>query len=67
MTYVQALEEARRAYFTALMEQTHGNVAEVARIAGVNRSHCYELLERVGLHESRKQNAGNGVWQSLRA
>jgi DNA-binding NtrC family response regulator len=37
-----------RSYFTRLLEETGGNVAEAARRAGVNRSHLHEVLKRIG-------------------
>jgi len=38
-----------RAYFTALLRETKGNVSEVARKVGLDRSTVSERLERVGL------------------
>lgn len=66
MTYAEAIAEAERVYWTALIAETCGNVAQMAHIAGVNRAHCYVLLERAGLHNRRAQNVGNSAWQELR-
>ena len=44
--YVDAFD---RAYFTALLRETKGNVSEVARKVGLDRSTVSERLERVGL------------------
>jgi DNA-binding NtrC family response regulator len=38
-------------YFTALLRKTAGNVSEMARIAGVDRSTVRERIERLGLRK----------------
>ena len=50
---IQPLVEARTAferdYLIALLKLTRGQVSEVARLAGRNRTEVYRLLERHGL------------------
>ncbi|MCC7383418.1 MAG: sigma 54-dependent Fis family transcriptional regulator [Deltaproteobacteria bacterium] len=40
-----------RRYLTNLLEQTKGNVAEAARISGVNRATLFRMIRRYGLRE----------------
>jgi two-component system response regulator GlrR len=50
---IQPLAEARNAferdYLITLLKLTHGQVSEVARLAGRNRTEVYRLLQRHGL------------------
>lgn len=52
-TEIQPLAEARTAferdYLITLLKLTHGQVSEVARLAGRNRTEVYRLLQRHGL------------------
>ena len=51
MPTVVALHEARRqfmtAYFTLLWRRTRGNVSEIARLAGIGRSHVRRYLREL--------------------
>jgi len=53
---IQPLAEARNAferdYLITLLKLTHGQVSEVARLAGRNRTEVYRLLQRHGLTPS---------------
>jgi len=52
--YDEPLREARDAFERAYLEhhlaRTHGNVAEVARLAGMERTHLYRKLKQLGIH-----------------
>jgi DNA-binding NtrC family response regulator len=45
----QFVSEFSRVYFEALLEQTHGNQSEAARISGVERSYLSKLIAKYGL------------------
>ena len=51
--YNEPVREARdafeRAYFEHHLARTHGNVAEVARLAGMERTHLYRKLKQLGI------------------
>jgi transcriptional regulator of acetoin/glycerol metabolism len=38
-------------YLTKLLERTRGNVAEAARVSGVNRATLFRMIRRYGLRE----------------
>jgi DNA-binding NtrC family response regulator len=40
-----------QSYVTKLLERTKGNVAEAARISGVNRATLFRMIRRYGLRE----------------
>lgn len=48
MTFFEARRQFEIDYFKALMAQ-HREMSNVARAAGLNRPHCYRLLQRIGL------------------
>ncbi len=43
------IAEFRKKYFEELIKETHGNITEVARISGMNRSHLYKILKEDGI------------------
>jgi DNA-binding NtrC family response regulator len=43
------VEEFERAYLSALLTATEGNIAEAARRSRLNRRHLYDLLAKLGL------------------
>lgn len=45
----RVLAEFERRYFTALVNRANGNLSQAARLAGVQRSSLYRLMERHGL------------------
>jgi DNA-binding NtrC family response regulator len=45
----QALNTFEHAYFSALLQQTGGNVSEAARKAGLDRSNFRRAVKRAGL------------------
>jgi two-component system, NtrC family, response regulator GlrR len=47
-------EEFTRDYLTGLSERCAGNVARMARIAGINRSHLHRMMTRYGLKVNRE-------------
>ena len=48
-----ALNQFERAYFTQLVEATNGNVAEISRRTGLQRTHVRKYLRLHGLREPR--------------
>jgi DNA-binding NtrC family response regulator len=46
-----ALNQFERAYFTQLVEATNGNVAEISRRTGLQRTHVRKYLRLHGLRE----------------
>jgi hypothetical protein len=65
MTYRQMLEQAKRVYFTRLLQQTEGNIAKAARIARVHRSVIYHHVNLEKVRTKHALNRGNAAWQSL--
>jgi DNA-binding NtrC family response regulator len=47
--YATAREAFERAYLEETLKQAHGNMAEAARRAGLDRSHYFRLVRRQGL------------------
>jgi DNA-binding NtrC family response regulator len=47
--YRQALRSFKRKYYGDLLTWCHGNVTEVAQMAGVDRSNLHRRLRRLGL------------------
>jgi two-component system, NtrC family, response regulator GlrR len=47
----ELLARFERQYVTRLLEQTKGNVAEAARLSGVNRATLFRMIRRYGLRE----------------
>jgi DNA-binding NtrC family response regulator len=45
----RVIEEFERAYLSALLGATEGNVAEASRRSKINRRHLYDLLAKLGL------------------
>ncbi|MBL8949351.1 MAG: sigma 54-dependent Fis family transcriptional regulator [Myxococcaceae bacterium] len=45
----QLVEDFTREYFTRLFEQCGGNVAELARTAGIARTYAHEVIKKYGL------------------
>ncbi len=45
----QLVEDFTREYFTRLFEQCEGNVAELARTAGIARTYAHEVIKKYGL------------------
>jgi DNA-binding NtrC family response regulator len=50
----RVVERFERAYLTALLEATGGNVSEAARRAGMDRVSIYRMLQRLGLGDGRR-------------
>ena len=50
----QVLELAERAYFSALLLHTGGEVAPAARVSGLKSARLYELLAKHGLLKARR-------------
>jgi DNA-binding NtrC family response regulator len=46
MSYRDAIKEARRQYWTALIERCNGNVSQAAREARVERKSVYAMIRR---------------------
>jgi two-component system response regulator AtoC len=49
LDYRKARDAFERAYLQRLIEATHGNVSEAARLSGISRRHLYEKFERLGI------------------
>lgn len=69
MTYAECIERARREYWQALLARG-GKREDMAREAGVHRSHLYREAHRLGISigprfAPRVMNLGNDAWQSL--
>ena len=47
--YAEALRTFQRAYWTALLTFTGGDVTEAAKRAGVDRAHLYNLFRDIGI------------------
>ncbi len=45
----QLVDDFTREYFAALLERCQGNLTEVASLAGIARTHLYDVLSRHGL------------------
>lgn len=60
-----ALRIAARLCLEDALRESNGNVAEAARIAGVNRTNFYEQARRYGVKLEQRQNHGNDAWRSL--
>jgi DNA-binding NtrC family response regulator len=50
MPLKRAREDFERAYLEHHLERTGGNVAELARLTGMERTHLYRKLKQLGLH-----------------
>jgi DNA-binding NtrC family response regulator len=57
--YADALRAFKRSYFGGLLEWTHGDVTEVAKMSGMERAHLYRVFKAVGLEpkQYRKREA----------
>lgn len=66
MTFREHMEQAARDYLRDALNQSGGNVACAARIAGTNRTNFYWLMGRYGLSGERRHNPGNAAWRALR-
>jgi DNA-binding NtrC family response regulator len=49
----RVIDDYERAYMSALVEQYQGNVAEIARHAGMDRMSIYRILQRLQLSRER--------------
>lgn len=49
MKYAQALQAAKRELILGYLRETDWNVSAAARLAGVNRTWFYDLMEKLGL------------------
>ena len=47
------IEQFERHYLTRLVARADGNMAQAARLAGVDRTTLYRMMERHGLHRAR--------------
>lgn len=56
-TFKEARDNWARAYFSALFSEAGGNISEVARRAGLERSHVRTYLRRFGLLGSAQPQA----------
>jgi DNA-binding NtrC family response regulator len=63
--YVQALEEFKRDYWTWLIAKAGGSVSLCARLAGVNRTHAYEVLARYNIPYIPAECGHRGKWGNL--
>ena len=50
----EALHQFERAYFAQLVEATNGNLAEISRRTGLQRTHVRKYLRLHGLREPRE-------------
>jgi DNA-binding NtrC family response regulator len=55
------LAEFERRYLTALVNRAAGNMSKAARLAGVDRTTLYRLMEKHGLHRETIMTAPNGA------
>jgi transcriptional regulator of acetoin/glycerol metabolism len=63
MTYQDYLNRCAGEYFAALLVKHDGRVSDVAREAGIRRTHAYKLLHRYGLIKPAVR--GNEAWRAL--
>ena len=57
----RTLREFERRYFAWLVERTGGNMSRAARLAGVDRTTLYRLMEKHGLHREASFRSGKEV------
>jgi hypothetical protein len=50
-----------RLYWTNLYIECNGSMSQVAKIAGVNRQHCYRIMDRLGIAPYMKA-PNDGLW-----
>jgi DNA-binding NtrC family response regulator len=55
----ELLNEFDTAYLTDLFERVSGNVAQAARVAGVERRHLYRMMERANMTPPKKESDGD--------
>jgi DNA-binding NtrC family response regulator len=55
VTYREAMLEARRRYWLALLEQTEWSVSDAAEIADVNRTAAYAVLKQIGIEPQKRE------------
>lgn len=67
--YKVALFEFERKTIRRILERANWSPVEAARISGINRTHFYKLVERLGLKWPRVLDAkkGNAAWRELDA
>ena len=53
MTYREFMEQSKRAYFLAIMEESRWKVDCAAAIAGLNRTQMYRTLKRLKIDRTR--------------
>jgi DNA-binding NtrC family response regulator len=61
--YTEAVNEFRRQYWTQLLAKHNGHVKPAAKEAGINRTHCYKALNRLGVPYVSTRHEGN--WGDL--
>ncbi len=55
-TYRDALGRFEQSYFSNLVQQTHGNLAAAARLAGMDRANFFRKAVSHGLHVQKSRN-----------
>lgn len=63
MTYREAMDEARRKYVAATLDEAGGCVNKAAQIAGMFSASFYKLMQRAGIEPRRRR--GNQAWREL--
>ena len=59
MTFDEATRQFQRDYWRQLLNESGGDVRKAALAAGVNRTHAYEWLHRLGIERISRRRRGN--------
>ena len=51
---IPTLDELQKRHVADVLEATHGNMTETAKLLGVNRRTLYRMIDRHGLNKARK-------------
>lgn len=62
-TYHEFMRKAAIYYWQQTLFETHFNMTQAAAKAQVQRTHLYQLLNRLGMKNYRRQHLG--CWQDL--
>jgi hypothetical protein len=66
MTYPEAVLQFKRQYWIDLLERCDQDVWVAAWVAGVNRTHAYQIINVLGIPYAKCRRAHRGNWRGLR-
>lgn len=61
-TFRERERRDKRAYLLEVMQAAGGVVSKAARLAGVNRTQFYRMLDEHGVTWGKKRRPGNAAW-----